>query len=228
MDLALASSQLVGKVALWMGTSTVVGALQMMIVRQRLPEVESAAYYMISRFAELSTYAGLTIGVVMFPLAAEAHAQKMDSLRILKRTMMITVGFGVLCAAGLAIVGRPMFGAVPLWEPYVPYVTDMVILSLSLTLCIAFTNFFTYEMAESRFGFLLYYVPVSVIEIGFVVCFTGYDYFRGILSDSTVDWMRSLNVASLRNFLLVGIAGWLVNLVFVCCQMIRRMNKCKS
>ena len=188
-------------VALWMGAATIVAMIQAMIIRQRLPEVESAAYYMISRFAELATYAGLTLSTVMFPFAAEAHTRGKDSARLLHRMTIATIGFGLLFAGGLAIFGRFIFELSPLWSAYVGYVPDMVLLALVLTLGMAVGNFCSHQAARDDFSFLWFVVPLSAAQAAFYICFTGYGFFNGILPQSVVDWMESLRIASLRNIL---------------------------
>ena len=50
--------------------ATVMGTWQALLIRQRLPEVESAGFYIISRLAEVAAYAGMSLSVVVFPLAA--------------------------------------------------------------------------------------------------------------------------------------------------------------
>ena len=190
-----------GFVTLWMGAGTISAMIQTMIIRQRLPEVESAAYYMISRFAELATYAGMSLSVVMFPFAAEAHTKGRDSSRILRRMTVATVGFGLLCAVGLALFGRFLFELTPLWSAYVGYVPDMVLLALVLTLGMAAGNFCSHQAARDDFTFLWFVAPLSVAQAAFYVCFTGYEFFNGILPQSIVDCMASLRIASLRNIL---------------------------
>lgn len=190
-----------GFVTLWMGTGTISAMIQTMIIRQRLPEAESAAYYMISRFAELATYAGLSLSAVMFPFAAEAHTKGKDSSRILRRMTVATVGFGFLCAVVLALFGQFIFKLTPLWSAYVVYVPDMVLLALVLTLGMAVGNFCSHQAARDDFSFLWFVVPLSVAQAAFYICFTGYDFFNGILPQSIVDWMGSLHIASLRNIL---------------------------
>ena len=57
-------------------------------------------------------------------------------------------------------------------------------------------------MACNRFWFLTYGEFFAVLQAAFLVCFTGYTFFNGILPDSLVSWMGSLNISSLHNFLI--------------------------
>ena len=61
---------------LWGAVAKAVGGLvqfvEPLVIRQRLPDVDSAAYCMISRFAEIGTYLGLTLSGIVFPYVSEA------------------------------------------------------------------------------------------------------------------------------------------------------------
>jgi O-antigen/teichoic acid export membrane protein len=199
----------------WIGVATLIAAVQSMIIRQRLPEVESAAYYMISRFAELGTYLGLSISALLFPFAAEAHAKGQDASRLFIRTSLVALGFGLLVAVGLAVLGKPIFELMPPWQPYVPYVTDMVLLSVALTLYLICGNFCAYEVANNRFSFLCFTIPQAFLTVGFQACFTGYSFFDGILPAGFVAWMKSLEIGTLRNFIISMLVPSLVGILYV-------------
>lgn len=186
-----------------------------LLIRQRLPEVESAAYYMITRFAELGTYASTTLSFVMFPLASEAHATGKDPLKLFLHTAAGSLGFGVLVSLALCLFGDFIFNLLPTCRPYVSFVPDMALLTLSLALGAACGTFTDYEFACSRFRFLWWNLPLTVLQTAFAVAFTGYEFFRGCLPDATVDWMASLHVATLRNFIWMLIAASLVRLVAI-------------
>ena len=186
--------------------ASVLAFVQPLIIRQRLPEVESAAYYMISRLAELATYAGQTMTIILFPFAAEAQTQNRDATKLFVKASGVVFGFGGVCALLMYVFGGGVLGLVPLWSPYASYSTEMALLALTLTLGMFTTLFTTFESACGRFSYLWYVVPTSLVHAAFLICFTGHSYFRGLLPDGIVDWMASLNVATLRNFLWTWIA----------------------
>ena len=173
-----------------------------MVIRQRMTEMDSAAYYMISRFAELATFAGATLAFVMFPLAAEAQTRGKSSLKLLRDMSIGTTLFGLAATALLYLFGRQIFELIPTCRPYVNYVPDMALMGLTLTVGIVWTNFCNHEMACNRFWYLTYGELFAVLQAAFLVCFTGYTFFDGILPDSLVNWMRSLNISNLHNFLI--------------------------
>lgn len=199
-----------GCVSVWFLTGVPYAALFTMIVRQRLPEVESAAYYMISRFAELGTYAGVTMAVVMFPLVSEAHAKGEPTEGILRKVNIATLAFGALATLVFFFFGGFILGLLPTSAPYSRFSFDMSLLCTSLVLGQIWSNYTSHEIAKERFTFLLYGVPLTVLHIVTLICFTGYSFFYGIFSQSIVDWMGSMNLATLRNIL------WLQLVVLIC------------
>ena len=193
------------KVALFAGSAALASMVFSLIVRQRLPEAESAGYYMISRFAEMATYAGATLSSIMFPFAVSAVAKGRDPTTFLAKTQFGTLVAGALCVAAIAFLGRPLLNGTALWREYAVFSSDMTILATSLLFGMLATNYFNFEMAADRFGFLWVAVPVNVLQTSFLFAFTGYGYFSGILSAEAVEWMRSLRIDTLRNILLVGL-----------------------
>lgn len=212
-------------VLVWYASGTVLGAVQAMIIRQRLPEVESAAYYMISRFAELASYAGLTIAVVLFPLAAESHANGRDSMRLLWKSTLGTLAFSLLAFVAIAVVVPPFFRHAPGFDGYLPYVPDMLLLAVVFTGNSLVGNFCSFEAANDRFRFLAYGVPLTMAQMGFIVCFTGCEYFRGLFPGDVVDWMQSLRIATLRNLEWIMLATLLANLMAIGLHLVVRARR---
>lgn len=209
--------------AISIGMTTICGAMMMMIVRQRLPEVESAAYYMISRFSELASYAGMTVIVVIFPFAAENHVQGRDSLRLILKTEAGLFAIGVVCVGGLAIFGRWILSLSPVWSGYSNYAPDMALLSASLMMSTNVAVFTTCEVAAMRFFFLWYTIPIAIVQLAFFACFTGYAFFEGILSASALSWMDSLHIGTLRNYIWLNVVANLVTIF--CCAVHLGMRK---
>jgi len=188
-------------VFLSLGIGSVGAFIMPTIIRQRLPEVESAAYYMITRFAELATFASTTLAFVMFPLASEAHAKGKDPLKLFLHTTAGSLGFGVLISLALYLFGSFIFNLIPTCRPYVAFVPDMALLAFSMALSYTCGNFTDYEFACNRFRFFWWHIPLSIFQTAFFVCFAGYTFFQGILPDAVVAWMGALNIATLRNFI---------------------------
>ncbi len=187
-------------IAVYMSVSIFMATWQSLLFRQRLPEIESAAFYMISRLAEVAMYAGMTLGVVAFPLAAEARAKGVEAKGLFARLILGTLVPGLAVTALFALLGGWILGLVPLWSPYVPYSGLLTVYTLRMALLAVAGAFVNYEMAMGRFSFLLYYAPYLAFETLSLVALTGAEAFRGILPDAAVDWMAGLGAARLDFF----------------------------
>lgn len=215
-------------VFLSLGIGSVSAFVMPLVIRQRLPEVDSAAYYMITRFAELATYASVTLAFVMFPMVSEAHAKGQKSLKLFLYTSAGSVGFGVLASLVLWVFGHFIFELIPTCRPYVGYVPDMAFLALTMSLAMACGNFTDYEFACNRFAFLWWSLPLAVLQTLLVVCFSGYTFFYGRLPASVVDWMGSLHIATLRNLIWVMFAFVVIRIVIIAVQLTIRQLRQRS
>ena len=185
----------------WTTINTITVSALMMIVRQRFPESEAAAYYIISRFAELTTYAGASVVMVMFPLAAEASVKEKVGSGLVLKSLGATLVFGLVCTGALALAGRTILSSCPVWSSYVAYAPDMAMLAAVQALGYCCGVFYTFEIAVGRFSFLRYAMPLSIVQCLFFVCLSGYAYFDGLLPADTIKLMASLKIFRLRNFL---------------------------
>lgn len=213
-----------GCVSIWFLTGGPYAALLAIIIRQRLPDTESAAYYMISRFAELGTYAGVTMALVMFPLVAEAHTQGKQTNRILLHVNLGTIAFGAVATAGLYFFGGFILNLLPTSAPYSGFSTDMAILCATLVLGQLWSNFTNHEIAKERFGFLWYGVPLIILQSIVLVSFTGYTFFYGILPSSIVDWMGSVKLATLRNIIWFQFIAHAIRITFTLIDALRKQR----
>ena len=211
-------------VSVWLLTGGPYSAIFTTIVRQRLPEIESAAYYMISRFAELGTCAGVTMMVIMFPLVSEAHAKGKPTMGILQKANIATLVFGALATLVFFFFGSFILGLLPTSAPYSKFSSDMALLCASLVLGQIWSNYTNHEIAKERFTFLWYGVPLTILHTLILVCFTGYTYFYGILPQNIVNWMGSLNLATLRNILWLQFSVIIIRLLLARIESLIRSN----
>lgn len=213
-------------VTLWLGVGTLSAALFTMIIRQRLPEIESAAYYIISRLAEINLFIGTTLSFVMFPLAAESHTKGSENIPLLKRMFFGTIIIGGLFTLFIGLCGKWILQAVPLWQPYVPFAPEMTLLTATYVVSMATSSFVNYEVAYERFSFLSYIIPIGILHTTFLICFTGYGFFRGILPHTWVDWMASLHIAKLSTILWISFAVnlivFFINLIHLALRLLQR------
>lgn len=184
-------------VALLMCIHNVTATAQLLVIRQRLPDMESAAYYFCSRFSEIPNVLWSAVAVAFFPLVSEAFEKGKDTRKILLQVLLFTVGGGALVAVALGFSIGWLFGAVGRWRDYVPYAYLVGWMAMMNVLRVAFSCFSTHEMACRRFSFMYFFAPVALLEAVALVSLTGYGFFYSYLPASWVDWMASLRAARL-------------------------------
>ncbi len=151
--------------ALGVTVGTLAAAVQGMavtfMIRHRLTDDASAAYYLISRFAEIATYCGSTLGVVLFPYAVAARVRGEASARLRNGVLWAMVGGGVALALLFWWVLPWGFTLLPSYAPYVASAPWAAYLTLSLTLQAVATAHFAHANARGDFRYLRYAAPLA-------------------------------------------------------------------
>jgi O-antigen/teichoic acid export membrane protein len=148
-----------------------------MLLLPSVPAIESAAFYHLSMFSEITTYFLSPMIFVLFPLVAERHEKGEKTRRTLVQTMAVCIGVGVAAALALTWLGKPLFsladatlfgrrpfGFAAVWKPYVPYTKYFGILALTAGLRMAMGCFGSHELACRRFRYAWYTVPLALFE----------------------------------------------------------------
>lgn len=168
-------------------------SVDQLVIRHRLSPFDSAGYYIISRFAEIANYLGSAFVVFLFPLVAGRPAGDAASRKVLRHSLLGTFvgGFGI--ALLLLVCGRPLLGLNAQWQVYQPLAFEMSLLAACNTVTVANTCITTYEMAQGRFRFLWYLLPVCALKMVLLYCVTGYTFFTGLLPQPWLDAVAAFN-----------------------------------
>ena len=185
----------------WGLSSGFCSLIEATIIRQRLPDLDSAGYYMVSRFAEIATYLYCAMSFVFFPFAAEHanNARKHTSL-VLKATG-VNLLFCVLIAVVLGFAAKPALAFLPHGKEYAAYwwaVPWMVAISGISSLHGFYT---TAETAATRFCFLKWTIPLDLSYPAILLIITGHGYFTGIIPASWSNFLTIHNIYSLSAML---------------------------
>ncbi len=180
--------------------------VETMIIRQRLSELDSAAFYMLSRIAEIGGYLGLTLMVVIFPFASEQHEKGRDSDLLLLCVIGASAVFSILFAIGCYFTKDFILPLLPNGESYLSYTKEYMLLIFIYSSIAIWYCFINNEMASERFTFLRYHIVIQALFIALLFILTGYGYFYGYLPESWVNAIRDLNACRL-SFILSLIAG---------------------
>ncbi len=185
------------------------------VYRQRLPEVESAAHYVLTRFAETAGYVGASMTFVLQPLSAEAHERGRETSTALRRTILTTLAVSVAEAAAFAAFGRTILSMVAVWREYADYAYLLPPLVFTTGAAVVIGAIITHEMACRRFGATALITGFNAVWTILLVGFSGFAFFRGILPDATVDFVESLHVNRLSVYTWASLVSVLAQLALL-------------
>ncbi len=170
--------------------SSIRSTCETVVIRHALPDMESAAYYLVSRFAEIPNSFWGAISMVFFPLISERHEQGIGSNRLLRHAMMFTLAAGGVMGVALTWGADWLLGLQASWRVYRSYDWLMGVLVIRTVLFQAATCFFTYEMACRRFRFVPFIVVLECGSAGLLYGLTHVGFFRPYLPPS---WRNALS-----------------------------------
>ena len=177
----------------WTVTTTISSSLETLVIRHRLSDFESAGYYIITRFSDISAYLGMAFSAFVFPMVASKKSKDRESRNILIHSIAGTFIAGLVFSGVLAVIGKDVLGATKLWQPYSDLSELMAFWSVNATLSAVATCLITYETAQGRFRFLWYAIPIVVAKALFLYAVTGYTFFEGILPNALLSAIEGLN-----------------------------------
>ena len=180
-------------VLLWSVATTISGNVDMMLVRHRLPAFDSAGYYVISRFSEIAAYLGSAFSFLLFPMASTCGAKDAKSLKLIRHAVFGCAASGALIAGLLAVGGEWLLSLTSVWRPYVGFSGEMSLLALNSAIGIAMTCLISFEMAQNRFGFLRYLVPLLAVKTVLLLSLCGCAFFGDLVPAAMTDAVAALN-----------------------------------
>ena len=195
---------------------TVTSFIETMIIRQRLSDVDSAAYYMISRFGEVGVYAAGAILTVLFPYVSEAEAKKDKKVyKLIYSSTLASIAFGLICACFFYFFGGRILSLFPNGGIYSSYAPQMAILTMILCLGATLNCTIVGFVAEENFRFLWWWLPFHAVYGLLLLFITGYGYLENILPANLIDVLKTINSYGLNFILVTMLLMQLCKLVFV-------------
>jgi len=198
------------------------------IYRQRLPEIESSANYMLSRFAEIAGYVGTSISVILFPLVSESHENGNEDTSLLRKAIIGTAIPSALLVLGFYISADFIFSLTETWAIYRPYANLLPFLILITGSSSVIGTIVSYEMACRRFGIAAFIIFFNILWIAFLVCFTGYEFFRGLIPDVWITFMSNCHIRSLRMIVYASIPSAIIQIIIIKLIFRRRQRQSRS
>ena len=194
-------------------------------LRQRLPEIESAAYYMTTRFSDIASFVCGTLTMVLFPFTASLAAEGKPTRPLVVKSSLAMLATGGMLALIFALAGRPLLSILPDGDKYANYAWAIPwligILSMS-----AIQNFHTNtEASAGRFGFLKWWVPLNIVFALGLLAITGYGYFANYLPHSWSAFLATHNFTSLKSMLVWFTATTLIRTAISLVELMRQPSQ---
>ena len=201
------------------------GLVDSMVIRQRLPEVESSAYYMVTRFSEIACFINGTLLAVMFPYTAELAERGESTKPLVIKAAMATLAFGAILSIVFAIGGKKILSFLPNGSEYSQFAWAIPCLIVIMTLHAMQSYHTNTEISAGRFGFLKWWVPFHIICPTFLLIVTGHGYLTGLIPPSWTDFLDAHNFISLKSMVAWLFVTTTARLVISCIDFYLQKNR---
>ena len=171
------------------------GLIEPMVIREHLPEMESAAYYMVTRFSDIANYLTISFVTVLFPMTAELAEKKSSTFPLVLRSSLAMLLGGGILAIFFAFFGGSLMMFLPHGLEYAAFSWAIPILVMINVFSAIVTIIVNTEVSAARFKFLYWWLPTHLLSA--LVCYLLAE--RGYLSSlSAMLWYFA--VAALVKF----------------------------
>lgn len=193
------------KVFAFFATSGGIGAFYLLVeatvLRQRLPDIDSAGYYMATRFSEISSFLFTTLAFTIFPFAAEKASKGEDTRPLIIKSLMVNAIFCIALALPFVFFGRTILSLLPHGDKYAPYwwaIPWLIGISYLISIHGLYT---TNEFSANRFHFLKWYIPLDLSYPILLLLVSGHGYFAPYIPTAATVFLEMHNLYSLCTML---------------------------
>lgn len=180
------------------------------VLRQRLPDLDSAGYYMATRFSEIASFLSATLAFTIFPFAAEKAAKGEDTHPLVIKSLFANACFCLVLAIPFLFFGKTILSLLPHGDQYsaywwaVPWLIGITYLNSIVVL------FLTSEFAANCFKSLKWYLSIDLMYPILLLLVTGHGYLAETIPSSLSKLLTAHNVYSLETMLI-----WMTTIVFI-------------
>ena len=167
------------------------------VLRQRLPEIDSAAYYMVTRFSDIASFLAGALAFTIFPYTAKLAAMGKDTRPLIIKAALAVFATNIPLAAFFWVFGERIISLLPHGSEYasfwwaIPWI--IAITSVSM-----FSNFFfTARTSAFRFSYMKWAIPLSLLYAAALLFVTGHVYFSDYIPGSWSAFLTTHNITSL-------------------------------
>ena len=201
------------------GSGGFYGLVEATIIRQRLSNLDSAGYYMASRFSEIATYLSCALSTALFPIAADLAEKQRERRRLVIKSILVNFAFCTLIAIAFALFGQRILLILPYGNQYAAYWWAIPWL-IAITAISSVQGFYiTAEMATGRFGYMKWLLPLDLSYPTFLLLITGYGYFANTIPESWKLFLVAHNIYTLDTMLCWMTAINVIKLVICICML---------
>ena len=215
-------------IAVYYYSGSVLGLVEQTALRQRLPDIDSAAYYMTTRFADIACFIGTTLLTVLFPFTAALAAEGKPTRPLVVKSSLAMIATGGLLAAVFALFGKPLLAVLPGGDKYAEFswAIPWLIGIGSLSAVQAFH--INTEISAGRFAFLKWWLPIHIIGAAVLLFVTGYLYFVDYMPASWTSFLATHNFTSLKAMLVWFTFTTLVKMAFSLAELLRQTSETRT
>ena len=171
------------------------------VLRQRLPDLDSAGYYMATRFSEIASFLSGTLAFTIFPFAAEKDAKGEDTGPLIIKALIANACFCLMLSLPFLFFGKIILSLLPHGDQYATYWWAIPWL-IGINFLTSITGFYTTaEFSVGRFHFLKWYLPLDIAYTILLLLVTGHGYFTNLIPDSYTVFLKCHNIYSLSDLL---------------------------
>ena len=168
------------------------------VLRQQLPAVESAGYYMVTRFSEISGFLAASLVFTLFPFAAEMNAKGSDPRPLIFKIYAAIVAFSAPLALLFWLFGKPILAAMPHGAEYSNYWWAIPWMVGMSTMGNMISTFTTAEIAANKFKYYFWFIPITLAyPAALMLAADGISSLTDMLR-----WMTAFNVIRLLGCIL--------------------------
>ena len=185
----------------WAISGGAFGLVESTVIRQRLPDLDSAGYYMATRFSEIATYLYGAMIFAFFPFAAELARNGKAHAKLVLKASGVNIAFCATIALLSVFVAKPLLAFLPNGDKYAAYWWAIPWL-IAITGISSLHGFYTTaETATNRFGFLKWTIPLELAYPTLLLVVTEHRHLAGIIPASWTELLTAHNIYSLNTML---------------------------
>ena len=183
------------------GSGGFFGLVESTIIRQRLPDLDSAGYYMATRFSEIATYLYGAMIFAFFPFAADLAKNRKEHAKLIFKSTGVNIAFCSAIALLFCFISKPILSFLPNGDHYSAYWWAIPWL-IAITGISSLQGFYTTaEIAANRFGFLKWTLPLDFAYPAMLLLVTGHGYLTGNIPTAWTEFLTAHNIYSLKTIL---------------------------